>query len=266
MTEESAILTLVLHVCIGVFCVVRAGKLNRDQWGWGILGFTVSGLALLLILFAKPKTSWETVDDEKINKSSPWKSLALFLIFIVFVLPIGYGLIKGFSERDQGSRSNNIYSETVNQNEIVDNKASYTHIEKSQDISNQRYGYTKGSDIILRKRPSTKSDILGSFKYNNTQLIILDKQFTGQVQHLLNTDLTYLSDGYEFEVPKGKSVTILLKGDMTSTITFKNKNQEEFTTQIDNEFLEENRDEYWYHVEEVNGSRIGWIYGKFVRE
>jgi len=49
------------RILITVFCVIRAGELNRSKIGWGIFGFFLPIIALIVILFMKPIVKFEDV-------------------------------------------------------------------------------------------------------------------------------------------------------------------------------------------------------------
>jgi len=51
------IILLVVQIYIINYCVNKAQKLNRSKWGWGIFGFFLPVIAILVIQFAKP--NWD---------------------------------------------------------------------------------------------------------------------------------------------------------------------------------------------------------------
>lgn len=53
MDDGTGLLLMHLIVRIGatIFCANRAGKLNRNQAGWGIFGFVIPIVAVIWILF-----------------------------------------------------------------------------------------------------------------------------------------------------------------------------------------------------------------------
>lgn len=62
--ESYAILQVFLltgRILVTVFCVARADKLNRSKFGWGLFGFFLPIIALIVILFMKPKVEFEDV-------------------------------------------------------------------------------------------------------------------------------------------------------------------------------------------------------------
>ena len=60
---EYAVLQLFLlaiRIFITIYCVKRAGELNRSKGGWGIFGFFLPILAIIWIQFMKPKRLWDS--------------------------------------------------------------------------------------------------------------------------------------------------------------------------------------------------------------
>jgi len=50
---------LAVRIGITVYCVNKAGELNRNKTGWGIFGFFLPIVAIIWIQFMKPKMIWE---------------------------------------------------------------------------------------------------------------------------------------------------------------------------------------------------------------
>lgn len=46
---------LIARIIITVYCVKKAGDLNRSKGGWGTFGFLLPLLAIIWIQFMKPK-------------------------------------------------------------------------------------------------------------------------------------------------------------------------------------------------------------------
>ena len=46
---------LIVRIFITIYCVNKAGELNRSKWGWGLFGFFLPILAIIWIQFMKPK-------------------------------------------------------------------------------------------------------------------------------------------------------------------------------------------------------------------
>ncbi len=59
------IVLLVIRIIITVYCVNKAGDLNRSKGGWGIFGFLLPIVALIWIQFMKPKMIWEDQSEAK---------------------------------------------------------------------------------------------------------------------------------------------------------------------------------------------------------
>lgn len=63
MSEGDAIILqlflLAIRIMITVYCVNKAKKLNRSEFGWGIFGFFFPIIALIWIQFMKPRMQWE---------------------------------------------------------------------------------------------------------------------------------------------------------------------------------------------------------------
>lgn len=56
------VVLLVVRIVITIYCVNKAGELNRSKGGWGIFGFFLPIVALIWIQFMKPiKVEVETV-------------------------------------------------------------------------------------------------------------------------------------------------------------------------------------------------------------
>jgi hypothetical protein len=53
------IILLAVRIGITVYCVNKAGELNRSKGGWGVFGFFLPIIALIWIQFMKPKMVWD---------------------------------------------------------------------------------------------------------------------------------------------------------------------------------------------------------------
>jgi len=53
------IILLVVRIIITVYCVNRAGELNRSKTGWGFFGFFFPIIAIIWIQFMKPIMVWD---------------------------------------------------------------------------------------------------------------------------------------------------------------------------------------------------------------
>jgi hypothetical protein len=49
------VILLVVRIVITIYCVNKAGELNRSKGGWGVFGFFLPIIALIWIQFMKPK-------------------------------------------------------------------------------------------------------------------------------------------------------------------------------------------------------------------
>jgi hypothetical protein len=62
MDSGAAVLNLifiVLRIMITIYCVNKAGRLNRSEGGWGLFGFFLPIVAIIWIQFMKPIIDWE---------------------------------------------------------------------------------------------------------------------------------------------------------------------------------------------------------------
>jgi len=66
--EEGAgfliIIQIVLKIVGAIVCTNKAGELNRSGLGWGIFGFSMPILAMIIVYSLKPKIDWYE-DSEK---------------------------------------------------------------------------------------------------------------------------------------------------------------------------------------------------------
>ena len=67
MNDESTVLIriigLVLRIIITIYCVSKAGKLNRNTLRWGLFAFFIPILAIIWIQFMKPLIGWEKAHE-----------------------------------------------------------------------------------------------------------------------------------------------------------------------------------------------------------
>ena len=47
---------IILNVISAIYCSIKAGKLNRNQWGWAFFGFFLPPFALIWILYLNSKS------------------------------------------------------------------------------------------------------------------------------------------------------------------------------------------------------------------
>jgi uncharacterized protein YqgC (DUF456 family) len=77
--ESAAVVNLIvtaIRILVTIYCVRKAGELNRSKWGWGIFGFFLPPVGIIWIQFMKPITRWEqnptinTIEDsgQTVNK------------------------------------------------------------------------------------------------------------------------------------------------------------------------------------------------------
>ena len=52
------VLLLIFRIVITIYCVNKAGSLNRDKMSWGIFAFLIPLIALIWIQFMKPKNDF----------------------------------------------------------------------------------------------------------------------------------------------------------------------------------------------------------------
>ncbi len=65
MEQALPLILLVLRIVITIYCVNKAGDLNRSKGGWGIFAFLLPIVALIWIQFMKPKMVWDDQSGEK---------------------------------------------------------------------------------------------------------------------------------------------------------------------------------------------------------
>ena len=61
--EEAVIsvIQLILRIIVVTYCVIKAGKLNRSKFGWGVFALFLPIIALIVIFFMKPVVDFENV-------------------------------------------------------------------------------------------------------------------------------------------------------------------------------------------------------------
>lgn len=68
MDNESIMLIrfigFILRIIITVYCVNKAGSLNRSKSGWGLFAFFIPLVAVVWIQFMKPLIGWEKVHEQ----------------------------------------------------------------------------------------------------------------------------------------------------------------------------------------------------------
>lgn len=58
-TTTGYLFLAVIRIGAMIYCVNRAGSLNRSEFGWGIFAFVFPIIALIAIHLVKPITLWE---------------------------------------------------------------------------------------------------------------------------------------------------------------------------------------------------------------
>jgi hypothetical protein len=53
------IVGFIIRIVITVYCVSKAGDLNRSTWGWGLFAFFLPLIAVIWIQFMRPIVRWE---------------------------------------------------------------------------------------------------------------------------------------------------------------------------------------------------------------
>jgi len=56
--EILIIIQIALKIVGAIVCASKAGKLNRRELGWGIFGFFLPILAMIIVHCLKPKIDW----------------------------------------------------------------------------------------------------------------------------------------------------------------------------------------------------------------
>lgn len=71
-SEEEAIgrlmvlmITFIFRIIAAMFCSSRARELNRSSVGWGTFGFFTPILAVIVILFMKPRLTFDAMNNKK---------------------------------------------------------------------------------------------------------------------------------------------------------------------------------------------------------
>jgi hypothetical protein len=55
-------ISTILSIVVSIYCVKKAGNLNRSKFGWALFGFCVPIVALIVIQFMKPHQSAEILN------------------------------------------------------------------------------------------------------------------------------------------------------------------------------------------------------------
>jgi len=69
MDEETIlmvrILGFIIRIIVTVYCVNKASRLNRSQFGWGLFAFFIPIVAIIWIQFMKPNISWDRDNSQR---------------------------------------------------------------------------------------------------------------------------------------------------------------------------------------------------------
>jgi uncharacterized protein YgiM (DUF1202 family) len=128
-----------------------------------------------------------------------------------------------------------------------------------------KYGTINGNDVIIRDGHSTQSKIIGSFKNLGERVNILDSYYpSNNGETLIQREINVRTNiGTNYNLQKGKSVTILSRQNGNVKIHFKNKELKNLTATINESYLDKSVNSKWYKVKRNNGE-IGWVFGKFI--
>lgn len=56
---ENFLPLIILKMIGGMFCGMKAKRLNRNRYTWSFLGFWFTIVTLIILLFLKPKMDWD---------------------------------------------------------------------------------------------------------------------------------------------------------------------------------------------------------------
>jgi hypothetical protein len=136
---------------------------------------------------------------------------------------------------------------------------------KVKTTINSKNGVIKGTNVIIRDGYSTQSKIIGSFKNSGERVLILDSYYPNNSgETLIGTEINVrTNNGTNYNLQKGKSVTILSRQNGNVKIQFKDKELRNLTTSINESYLDKSVNSKWYKVKR-NSGEIGWVFGKFI--
>lgn len=69
MNPGLSLVLFIVRIGITIYCINRAGTLNRSKGGWGCFGFFLPLLAFIWISLMKPKRVWENNTENSANSS-----------------------------------------------------------------------------------------------------------------------------------------------------------------------------------------------------
>lgn len=181
----------------------------------------------------------------------------------------GYKFKSG-GEMDRYFKNTNWYNGRYNN---VDNRLS--EIEKknvkfiqSYEQSNSNntisFGYSKGTNVIMRQNHSTNAKIVGSLKNSGERVTILDNYYPNNSETLIKQSINVRTNqGTNYNLQKGKSVTVLSRQNNQIKIRFKDKNLNNLTATINQSYIDNSVSSNWYKIKRNTGE-IGWVFGKFI--
>lgn len=151
--------------------------------------------------------------------------------------------------------------EKIKENERIKESESYNDYKKELPEAN---GIINASNVIIRQDRTTSSRAVGSFKYKDESVRIL-QIFDGRdgSQALIKKNIEVEIDGSIYELDKNKAVKILRREGGLVNLSFTSENGNSITAWIEQEYVEELERHKWFEVRRINGEQ-GWVYGKFV--
>lgn len=127
-----------------------------------------------------------------------------------------------------------------------------------------QYAISNGTNIILRKLPSTRSKVIGSIKHPNESLKLLKSYKTeNNNERILKNNIEITYRGAEYKFLKGKALFVISRNNEHSEVLLKTIEDKEIQVVINNQNISLMEEELWYLVKKVDG-QIGWVYGKFI--
>nr|WP_321230746.1 hypothetical protein [uncultured Psychroserpens sp.] len=180
--------------------------------------------------------------------------------------------ILSLNQKEKSSIFENVNYKKIGENdvdeknlEIIENKINdLTEIDTKTKPKNIT-GYINGTNVIMRKEHSTQSKIIGSFKISGEKVAILDEYYSNNNEEtLIDREIIVKTNiGTNYNLQKGKSVSILSRQNGNVKIQFKDKELRNLTTSINESHLAKTANSKWYQVKRNNGE-IGWVFGKFI--
>lgn len=134
--------------------------------------------------------------------------------------------------------------------------------------SQNRYGHTTGSSVILRSNHSTSSTKIMSLKKDETLEILDEFNPTNNTNEaILKYETKFYnssSNEYVFKLPEGKAVKVIehLNNNKVK-ISYTEHGGSKGVATITTDRLEFINGDLWYKVRTASG-KVGWVFGKFV--